>query len=128
MARMIFFVPARTTLFCLPLISLFAAPLLPQSAITAPNATVTSDTLQVYSEMTTSSTPSGSLKKGDAVIVDFEIKTTEKWCSVRLPTQSAKLGFVPCKGLSRQPLKFEGHAPDNSSAAISSQTSRHGAK
>ena len=136
MARIIFFVPARTILFCLPLISVFAAPLQPQSAITVPNATVTPDTLQVYSEMTTSSTPSGSLKKGDAVIVDFEIKTTEKWCSVRLPKQSAKLGFVQCKGLSRQPLKFEGagtggsfdHAPDNSSAVISSQTSRHGAK
>src|ERR1700720_4960053 len=136
MTRIIFSIPARTLLFCLSLVFFFAATLRPQSAIAVPNATVTPDTLKVYSEMATSSTPAGSLKKGDAVIVDFEIKTTEKWCSVRLPTQTAKLGFVQCKGLSRQPLKFEGagtggsfdHAPDNSSAVISSQTSRHGAK
>src|ERR1700692_5048372 len=114
MARIIFFVPARKILFCLSLVCLFAATLRPQSAITVPNATVTPDTLKVYSEMATSSTPAGSLKKGDAVIVDFEIKTTEKWCSVRLPTQAAKLGFVQCKGLSRQPLKFEGAGIDGS--------------
>jgi tetratricopeptide (TPR) repeat protein len=128
-----FSVPARTILFCLSLVSLFADPLRAQSAITIPNATVTPDTLQVYSEMATSSTPSGSLKKGDAVIVDFEIKTTEKWCSVRLPTQSAKLGFVQCKGLARHSLKFEGagigdasdHRTGNSSPVLSS---RHGAK
>jgi tetratricopeptide (TPR) repeat protein len=136
MALIIFPIPERTILFWLLFVSLFAAPLRAQSAITAPNATVTPDTLQVYSEMTTSSTPSGSLKKGDAVIVDFEIKTTEKWCNVRLPKQSAKLGFVQCKGLARQPLKFDGagiggsfdHGPGNSSPLISSQTSRHGAK
>jgi tetratricopeptide (TPR) repeat protein len=86
--------------------------------------------------MATSSTPAGSLKKGDAVIVDFEITTTEKWCSVRLPKQPAKLGFVQCKGLGRQPLKFEGagiggsfdHGPGNSSPLILSQTSGRGAK
>jgi len=136
MARIIFSVPARTILFSLSIVSLFAGLLQAQSAVTVPNATVTPDTLQVYSEMSTSSTPSGSLKKGDAVIVDFEIKTTEKWCSVRLPKQSAKLGFAQCKGLSRQPLKFEGagtgssfdHGKDNSSAVISSQASRHTAK
>jgi hypothetical protein len=133
MARIFFSAPARTLLFSLSIVSLFAGLLQAQSAITVPNATVTPDLLQVYSEMTTSSTPSGSLKKGEAVIVDFEIKTTEKWCSVRLPTQAAKLGFVQCKGLARQQGKFEGagiggsfdHGPGNSSPLISSQTSRH---
>jgi tetratricopeptide (TPR) repeat protein len=136
MALIFFPIPARTILFCLSLVFLFAGPLRAQSAITMPNATVTPDTLQVYSEMATSSTPTGSLKKGDVVIVDFEITTTKKWCSVRLPTQAAKLGFVQCKGLARQQLKSEGagiggsfeHGPGNSSPVISSQTSRHGAK
>ena len=136
MALIIFPLPERTILFWLLFVSSFAAPLRAQSAITVPNATVTSDTLQVYSEMATSSTPAGSLKKGDAVIVDFEIKTTEKWCSVRLPKQSAKLGFVQCKNLARQPPKFEGagiggsfeHGTGNASSGISSQTSRRGAK
>jgi predicted negative regulator of RcsB-dependent stress response len=136
MTRIIFSIPARTLLFCLSLVFFFAATLRPQSAIAVPNATVTPDTLKVYSEMATSSTPAGSLKKGDAVIVDFEIKTTEKWCSVRLPTQTAKLGFVQCKGLARQPLKFEAagvgtsldRGTGSSSPFISSQSSRHGAK
>jgi tetratricopeptide (TPR) repeat protein len=79
-----------------------------QSAVTAPNATVTPDTLEVHSEMATSSEVVGSLKKCDAVIVDFEIKTTEKWCSVRLPGQADKMGFVQCQGLARQLPKFAG--------------------
>jgi tetratricopeptide (TPR) repeat protein len=81
MTLITFSIPPRTILFCLSLVSLFAGTLRAQSAITIPNATVTPDTLQVYSEMATSSAPAGLLKKGDAVIVDFEIKTTEKWCS-----------------------------------------------
>jgi len=136
MTHIHFFVSARKILSCLSLVALFASTLRPQSAITVPNATVTPDTLQVYSEMATSSTPAGSLKKGDVVIVDFEIKTTERWCSVRLPKQSAKLGFVQCKGLARQPLKFEGagaggsleHGVGTLSSVISSQASRHGVK
>jgi predicted negative regulator of RcsB-dependent stress response len=136
MALIILTIPARTTLFCLSLVSLFAGQVRPQSAITVPNATVTPDTLQVYSEMATSSTTAASLKKGDAVIVDFEIKATEKWCSVRLPKQPAKLGFVQCKGLTRQPFQFEGagiggsfeHGRGNSSPFISSQAARRGAK
>ena len=72
-----------------------------QSAITTPNAAVNANTLAVHTEMSVSSTVVQSLKKGDAVIVDFEIRTTEKWCSVRLAGRPAKLGFVQCQGLSR---------------------------
>jgi tetratricopeptide (TPR) repeat protein len=79
-----------------------------QSAVTVSNATVTPDTLEVHSEMASSSEVVGSLKKGDAVIVDFEIKTTEKWCSVRLAGQADKMGFVQCQGLARQLPKFAG--------------------
>jgi tetratricopeptide (TPR) repeat protein len=79
-----------------------------QSAVTTPNATVTPETLEVHSEMATSSEVVGSLKKGDAVIVDFEIKTTEKWCSVRLAGQADKMGFVQCQRLARQLPKFAG--------------------
>jgi predicted negative regulator of RcsB-dependent stress response len=73
-----------------------------QSAITSPNAAVSADTLAVYSEMSRSSAITTSLKKADEVIVDFEIKTTEKWCSVRLPTHREKLGYVQCGGLARK--------------------------
>jgi tetratricopeptide (TPR) repeat protein len=79
-----------------------------QSAVSTPNATVTPDTLEVHTEMATSSEVVGSLKKGDAVIVDFEIKTTEKWCSVRMAGQADKMGFVQCQNLARQLPKFAG--------------------
>lgn len=77
-----------------------------QSAVTAANASVTSEALPVFAGMSTASDPVGSLKKGDPVIVDFEIKTTEKWCSVRLVGQTSKLGFVQCSGLARQQQHF----------------------
>jgi predicted negative regulator of RcsB-dependent stress response len=77
-----------------------------QSAVTSANATVSPESLPVYSEMATASTVVRTLKKGDAVIVDFEIKTTEKWCSVRLVAQAVKLGFVQCQGLARQQQQF----------------------
>jgi tetratricopeptide (TPR) repeat protein len=73
-----------------------------QSAVSVPNATVTADNVSVYTEMSPSSGVVNSLKKGDAVIVDFEIKTTVRWCSVRLAGQAEKLGFVQCQGLTRQ--------------------------
>lgn len=79
-----------------------------QSAVTTPNATVTPDTLEVHTQMATSSEVVSSLKKGDAVIVDFEIKTTEKWCAVRLAGQTSKLGFVQCSGLARQEKHYAG--------------------
>ncbi len=79
-----------------------------QSGVAASNATVSADTLQVYSGMSASSDPVGELKKGDAIIVDFEIKTIEKWCSVRRVGAAAKMGFVQCSGLTRQDKHYAG--------------------
>jgi tetratricopeptide (TPR) repeat protein len=74
-----------------------------QSAPAAPNASVKTDALVVYSEMRASSAVVSSLKKGDQVIMDFEFKTSaEKWCRVRLPSQKARLGYVQCAGLDRK--------------------------
>ena len=47
-----------------------------QNSGAAPNATVKSDALVVYSDMRTSSAAVSSLKKGDQVVVDFEFKTS----------------------------------------------------
>lgn len=68
---------------------------------TAPNAVVKDGPLPVYDEMNRSGPVAQSLKKGDAVILDFEFQTSERWCSIRLPSQSSRLGYVPCQGLER---------------------------
>jgi tetratricopeptide (TPR) repeat protein len=45
----------------------------------------------------------GLLNKGQALVVDFEFKTSaEKWCRVKLPAARARLGYVPCAGLDRK--------------------------
>jgi len=68
-----------------------------------PNAAVKADALAVYSDMRTSSKTVSSLKKGDAVVVDFEFKTSaEKWCRVKLPAAKVRLGYVQCAGLERK--------------------------
>ena len=79
-----------------------------QSSVATSNATVSADTLQVYSGMSASSGGVGELKKGEPVIVDFEIKTVEKWCAVRRVGTTAKLGFVQCSGLARQDRHYAG--------------------
>jgi tetratricopeptide (TPR) repeat protein len=82
---------------------MWTVPSAAQSPTAAPNATVKSDALVVYSEMRTSSTAVGSLKKGDQVTVDFEFRTSaEKWCRVKLASQTARLGYVQCAGLERK--------------------------
>jgi tetratricopeptide (TPR) repeat protein len=69
----------------------------------AANATVKADTLAVYSDMRSSSASVGSLNKGQALVVDFEFKTSaEKWCRVKLPAARARLGYVLCVGLDRK--------------------------
>jgi tetratricopeptide (TPR) repeat protein len=56
----------------------------------------------VYSEARNSSDALRTLKKGDALFVDLELKLgPEKWCSVRLPGESARIGYVECDGLER---------------------------
>lgn len=85
---------------------------LAQTAPVAPNATVKADALVVYSEMRSSSAVVSSLKKGDAVVVDFEFKTSaEKWCRVKLASQKARLGYVQCAGLDRKQEPASAHQP-----------------
>jgi len=53
----------------------------PTSAV--PNAVVKVDLLEVYPEMSRSGSAVQSLKKGDAVIIELEFQTTERWCSIK---------------------------------------------
>jgi hypothetical protein len=62
---------------------------------------VTIDSLPVYAEMGKSARVVQSLKRGDQVFLDFEFQTNEHWCSIRLLSQSTRLGYVPCQGLQR---------------------------
>jgi tetratricopeptide (TPR) repeat protein len=64
---------------------------------------VKTDALTVYADMRTSSSPVATLKKGDAVLVDFEFKTSaEHWCRVRLTVPKPRLGYVQCAALDRK--------------------------
>jgi tetratricopeptide (TPR) repeat protein len=51
--------------------------------------------------MSRSGSAAQSLKKGDAVILELEFQTTERWCSIRRPSQTSRLGYVQCQGLER---------------------------
>jgi len=83
----------------------------------APNAVVKADALAVYSDMRLSSAVVKSLKKGDALILDFEIRgTSERWCRVRLPGQASRLGYVQCEGL-EQPAVEQSLPADGGSSA-----------
>jgi tetratricopeptide (TPR) repeat protein len=85
---------------------------LAQTAPVAPNATVKTDALTVYSDMRTSSAAVNSLEKGEQIVVDFEFKTSaEKWCRVRLAAQKVKLGYVQCAGLDRKEQAAVQHQP-----------------
>lgn len=63
-----------------------------------PDATIGSDSLPVYAQMSTTQEPVVWLKKGDKVTVDFEIVAAgQPWCHL------AGMGFVSCNGLNRNP-------------------------
>jgi len=93
-----------------------AAPLLEAQISTAVDiklpgrATVKSEALTVYSEMSRSSSAVKSLKKGDALVVAFEIQAgADHWCKVREVGSSEWLGFVACQQLDRvKPPDFSG--------------------
>jgi tetratricopeptide (TPR) repeat protein len=72
-----------------------------QNSAGIPSAVVKVDSLAVYLEMNSSGRIVQSLKKGDEVVVDFEIKATEHWCGVRRPLETSRLGYVQCQGLER---------------------------
>lgn len=78
-----------------------AVPLLAQTQAAAPGTVVKVDSLPVYAQMDATSGVVQTLKKGQPVALNFEIQNASgTWCSVRMPSQSATLGFVLCHGLS----------------------------
>ena len=72
-----------------------------QSAANIPSAVVKVESLAVYPDMNTSGRSLLSLKKGEEVVIDFEIKASEHWCGVRRPLQTSRLGYVQWQGLER---------------------------
>ena len=75
-------------------------------------ATVKSETLPVYSEMSRSSRVLKSLKKGDALVVAFEIQAgTDDWCKIREARSIQWLGFVVCRQIDRvKPPDFSNYS------------------
>jgi thiol-disulfide isomerase/thioredoxin len=85
-----------------------AAPLLEAQTSTAVDiklpgrGTVKSEVLTVYSEMSRSSGVVKSLKKGDALVVAFEIQAgADHWCKIREAGSSEWLGFAACQQIDR---------------------------
>jgi hypothetical protein len=75
-----------------------------QDSQAATNATVISESLSMYSEMSVSSKVVGSLKKGDRVTVGLEIRGSDgAWCGVRGIAGLTGAAYVPCRGLERDP-------------------------
>jgi len=72
-----------------------------QTPGTAPNAVVKVDSLAVYPEMSKAGPVVRSLKKGEEVVLEFELQTTERWCRIRRPLETSRLGYVRCEGLER---------------------------
>jgi len=80
----------------------WSGPCLAQGSGAAANSIVKLDSLTVYSEASTSSSAVREVKKGDSLFVSLELKTgAEKWCSVRLPGEKVRIGYVQCDGLER---------------------------
>ena len=76
-----------------------------QSQPPTADATVSADTLAVHSETIETSDVVQSLKKGDAILLGIEVQTSSgTWCSIRLPSHTERLGYVPCDGLERKPV------------------------
>src|SRR5438046_5714366 len=74
----------------------------PQLPTAATTASVTVDTLTVFTEMSRSSEVVRSLAKGDSVYVDLRIdQGGMKWCGIRMTAQTNRLGYADCKGLVR---------------------------
>jgi len=64
---------------------------------TAGNSVVKTDSLEVHSGPDQTSAVVQTLKKGDSLVLGLEIRSTvHTWCSVKLPGQNARLGYVEC--------------------------------
>src|ERR1035441_5125100 len=64
---------------------------------------VKTDSLQVYSGMSSQSDEAGTLARGGIVRIYYSLTNDEgSWCSVSSIDPSTKIGFVRCNGLERQ--------------------------
>lgn len=88
-------------------------------------ATVKSDALIVYSEMSRTSETVKTLKKGDALVYGFEIQIhNDDWCKIREAGTSEWLGFVDCEQLDRvKPPSFFGFSTEVLRGSASSRAS-----
>jgi predicted Zn-dependent protease len=69
----------------------------------AGRATVKLESLNLYSEMSTTGAVVKSLKKGDVVVIDLEIiGAGMSWCRVKELGQTSASGFVQCQDLERE--------------------------
>src|SRR5579862_4393324 len=63
-------------------------------------AVVASDTLPVYTTMSSEGAPKATLKRGDLVVIGlvlFDNETT--WCAVSRPGETRRLGWTSCEFL-----------------------------
>ena len=66
-------------------------------------ATVMSDSLTVFSQMSSTSETVKELKKGDVVTVEYEIERAGgAWCGIKEEGERTVLGYVQCKYLERR--------------------------
>ena len=87
-----------------------------QNSANIPSAVVRVDSLAVYPDMNTSGRIVLSLKKGEEVVIDFEIKATEHWCGVRRPPADERgLGLRAMSGLDR--IERHSDSPTHASGA-----------
>jgi tetratricopeptide (TPR) repeat protein len=88
------------------------------------NSVVKADSLEVHSRADQTSEVVRTLKKGDSLVLGLEIRSTvHTWCSVKLPGQSARLGYVECLGLERTD-----HQPGNQPGAGSTANPTGGSR
>jgi tetratricopeptide (TPR) repeat protein len=91
---------------------------------TAGNSVVKTDSLEVHSGPDQTSAVVQTLKKGDSLVLGLEIRSTvHTWCSVKLPGQNARLGYVECSSL--EPTD---HQPGNQPGAASAANPTGGPK
>jgi hypothetical protein len=68
---------------------------------------VKSDSLMVHSRMSSDSKVVKELKKGDWVILEFEINVGgQDWCGIKEENEKTILGYVPCQYLDRPTVYF----------------------
>jgi tetratricopeptide (TPR) repeat protein len=95
-------------IFCCVILGVFC--LKAEGSEPAGRAIVKTDSLTVYSRMSTESSIVKTLNKGDVIAIEFEIEGPEgAWCSITEEDQTVSSGNVLCKYLERKepPIRWE---------------------